>query len=113
MEVSEIKNVRLQKLEHLQSKGISVYGGKFERSETIEGALRHFTEGREVVLAGRLVANRKHGKVVFIDLQDQSAKIQLYIKTDIIGDETFEVVADLDIGDIIGVKGELFKTQRG
>ena len=85
MEVSEIKHVRLEKLAHLRSKGISGYGGRFVRSGTIKELLGNFAEGKQVVLAGRIVANRKHGKVLFVDIQDQSAKIQAYIKADIIG----------------------------
>ena len=113
MEPAEIKSVRLDKLKNIKAKGISAYGGKFERSENIEQALSHFHDGREVTLAGRIVANRKHGKVFFIDLLDQTAKIQLYIKSDIVGEDTFDLLHHLDIGDIIGVAGELFKTHTG
>ncbi len=113
MEASETKAVRLEKLSHLQSKGISAYGGKFERSAGIKETLANFSDGKQVILAGRMVANRKHGKVLFVDLQDQTGKIQLYIKADIVGQETFDLVHYLDIGDVLGVAGELFKTHMG
>ncbi len=113
MEPAEIKSVRLAKLKNLQSKNLNAYGGKFVRSESIQSALANFSEGRQVTLAGRIVANRKHGKVLFVDLLDQTGKIQLYIKSDIIGEKIFSIVDDLDIGDIIGVSGEFFTTHMG
>ena len=112
-EVNEMKAVREAKLRDLRQKGLSVYGGKFERSHVIKEALEQFSDGKQVVLTGRVIANRKHGKVLFLDIQDQTAKIQLYIKVDIIGEEKFALFHDLDIGDIIGVEGELFKTHMG
>ncbi len=113
MELNEIKNVRIEKRNSLQAKGISPYGGRFERSQTIDQVLKNFTEGKQVVIAGRIIANRKHGKVLFLDLQDQTEKIQLYIKEAIVGIESFELLQHLDIGDIIGIKGELFTTHMG
>ncbi len=113
METNEIRSVRLEKLANLQAKGISAYGGRYTVSGNIKETLAGFSDGKEVSLAGRIVANRKHGKVLFIDIQDQTGKIQLYIKADIIGLEVFETLHNLDIGDIIGVTGELFKTHMG
>ena len=113
MEVDEIKSVRVEKLNRLKSKGIDPYGSKFPGVEAIAELLSSFTEGRKVIVAGRVVANRKHGKVQFMDLLDQTAKIQLYIKADIVGEEIFSCCEDLDIGDILGVEGELFKTHTG
>ncbi|HOW35151.1 MAG TPA: lysine--tRNA ligase [Candidatus Omnitrophota bacterium] len=113
METSEPKSVRLEKLSKLQSQGLSPYGGKFVCSESIQQALSTFSDGKNVVLAGRIIAHRKHGKALFTDLRDQTGKIQLYIKSDIIGAQVFEIVEHLDIGDIIGVHGELFKTHTG
>jgi len=113
MEPGEIKTVRLEKLKAFRDKGISGYGGKFARSESVKDALASFSDGKKVILAGRIMAHRKHGKVIFIDLADQTAKIQLYVKADIIGEAKFELMHNLDIGDIIGVEGELFKTHTG
>ncbi len=113
MEVNEIKSIRIEKLNHLRSRGVVPYGQRFERSHPILEVLNHFEENKEVVLAGRIVAHRKHGKVIFIDIQDQTGKIQLYVKADLITSEGFEIVKDLDIGDIIGVQGQLFKTHMG
>ncbi len=108
MELDEIKRVRLEKLNNLKAEGLDPYAGGFVPSHSIVQALGNFSEGQEVALAGRLIANRSHGKVVFADIQDQTGKMQLFIKAD-----TFHIVKDLDIGDIIGVKGALFKTKTG
>ncbi len=113
MEVDEIKSVRLGKLNKLKSLGIDPYGGKFSNVAAIKETLNAFAEGRKVTLAGRLVANREHGKAIFCDILDQTGRIQLYIKADVIGDKGFEAVQALDIGDIIGVSGELFLTRTG
>ncbi len=112
-EISDIRAVRLEKLSNLKSKGVTPYGQKFLRLSSIAQILSSFEENKQVVAAGRLVAHRKHGKVLFADLLDQTGKIQLYIKMDIIGEKLFDIVHDLDIGDIIGIKGELFKTHMG
>ncbi|MCK5580499.1 MAG: lysine--tRNA ligase [Candidatus Omnitrophica bacterium] len=111
MEVSEIKNVRIGKLNNLIEKGVIPYGGRFEPSSSIAEVLANFEEEKEVVLAGRIMANRKHGKVVFMDLRDQTDKIQLFIKANNVGEELFDIIKELDIGDIVGVKGVLFKTK--
>jgi len=113
MDVSEIKQVRLEKLNKLNSHGIDPYGGKFLLSESIEDVLGNFKEGKEVALAGRLLAIRSHGKVQFADLSDQTGKIQLFLKAEKIEINGPEIVKGLDIGDIVGVKGELFVTKMG
>ena len=108
MELDEIKRVRLEKLNNLRAEGLDPYAGGFCPSHTVAQALGAFSEGQEVALAGRLIANRSHGKVVFADIQDQTGKMQLFIKAD-----ALNIIKDLDIGDIIGVKGALFKTKTG
>ncbi len=113
MEVEEIKRVRLEKLQHLRAQGIYPYGGKFDFTTSIADALANFQEGKEIIVAGRILANRSHGKVVFIDLMDQTGKMQLFIKHEVIGEKLFNLCKDLDIGDIIGVKGPLFTTKTG
>lgn len=108
MELDEIKKVRLEKLSNLRAGGLDPYAGGFVPSHTVAQVLGAFSEGQDVALAGRLIANRSHGKVVFADIQDQTGKMQLFIKAD-----AFNIIKDLDIGDIIGVKGALFKTKTG
>lgn len=113
MELEDIVNQRVNKIKTLKEKGIDPYPRKFSCSSDIGKALADFSENKPVALAGRLVAKREHGKASFGNIQDQTGKIQLYIKEDILGKEKFDFFKDLDIGDIVGVKGELFKTRTG
>lgn len=113
MELDEIRRVRLDKLKSLEDNGIAPYGARFSRSGPISDILENFEEEKEVTLAGRLMASRSHGKVVFADLEDQSGRIQLFIKTQQVTVNGFEAVKALDIGDIIGVQGTLFTTKTG
>ncbi len=113
MEVDEIKQVRIEKLNKLLSLGLEPYGRRFAPSHSIAEALKNFAEETPVTLAGRILANRAHGKAIFMDLADQTSKIQLYINMGTIGEQGVAIVGSLDIGDIIGVDGILFKTKTG
>ena len=113
MEVDEIKKLRLEKLENLRQEGVNLYGGKFEWTDRIGDILEDFVEEKEVVVAGRLVANRGHGKVAFADVQDTTGKIQLFVKVKEVKINDLEAMKILDVGDIIGVKGTLFHTKMG
>jgi lysyl-tRNA synthetase class 2 len=114
MELNEIIALRKAKFEHLSSKGANLYYNRpFEGCINIGEALQNFQEARKVSISGRIIARRSHGKVVFMDLRDSTGKIQLYIKLDFVGDEKFNSLEDLDIADIMSVKGELFKTHAG
>ncbi len=113
MDIDEIKKIRIEKLNNLQNLGVDPYGGKFSDIIPINEILENFTEEKEIITAGRMVANRKHGKVYFMDLQDQTGKMQLFIKADGKDPDRDEIIKNLDIGDIIGVSGTLFKTKTG
>ena len=113
MEVDEIKKVRIEKLHKMEDLNVLPYGGRFPGMQTIQSALEPFVEERTVTLAGRVMANRKHGKVMFMDLMDKTGRIQLFVKADNVGTELFEVVGLLDIGDMVGVSGTLFLTRTG
>ncbi len=113
MEIDEIKNVRLEKIDGLKGKGVNPYGHRFPGAMAVVDILSDFVEEKEVVVAGRITANRKHGKVYFMDLQDKSGKIQLFIKANNLSEEQFEIVKQIDIGDIVGIKGHLFVTKTG
>lgn len=113
MEADEIRNIRLEKLKNLRENGINPYGGKFEFTSNVAETLANFAEEKEVVLAGRLVAVRSHGKVAFGDIQDQTGRMQLFMKIENLKIDGFDIVKSLDIGDIIGVKGTLFITKTG
>ncbi len=111
MEIEEIKQIRTEKLRNLEKKGLKPYGGKFNRTTNVNGALEQFEEEKEVIVAGRITASRTHGKVIFMDLVDLSGKIQLFIKLDNVGADLFDIAHHLDIGDIVGTKGKLFTTR--
>lgn len=117
MDVDDIRQTRLAKLNHLAAKGIDPYGGRFEWTHQIADILANFPEEGQpevsVVIAGRIMAKRRHGKVIFMDLMDQSGRIQLFVKIDAVGEENFAMIEEYDIGDIIGTKGVLFRTKTG
>jgi lysyl-tRNA synthetase class 2 len=113
MEVDEIKQIREEKLKMLLEKGIDPYGHQFKGAVAIKDVLDAFEEGKSVIIAGRIMANRKHGKVMFMDIRDVTEKIQLFVRKDNVGEELFEIASLLDIGDIVGVQGELFTTKMG
>lgn len=111
-ELNEQMRLRRNKLTELRQV-LEPYGSSFKRTGSIEGTLANFKEGEKVRLAGRLMASRSHGKTIFADLKDQTARIQLYIGKDKIGEEPFALFNQFDIGDIVGIEGELFTTRTG
>lgn len=113
MEINEIRQVRIEKLNKLLALGMEPYGRRFQPTHSIAKALENFAEETHIVVAGRILANRAHGKAIFMDLADQSGKIQLYINLGKIGEQAVAVFESLDIGDMIGVEGTLFKTKTG
>jgi len=102
-----------EKLEALRKAGIYPYGKRFDATSSIGEAKDKYEEAKEVILAGRIIAVREHGKSAFLDIRDSKGKIQLYAGKDLLGNDKFEFLKRLDIGDFIGVKGELFKTRTG
>lgn len=113
MEIEEIIKQRLDKLNSLKEKGLNPYIQRFAKLNSVLEIRNNFQEARSVAIAGRLMSKRLHGKAGFGDLQDTSAKIQLYFKKDIMTDEVFQNACDSDVGDIIGIEGRLFKTHTG
>ena len=92
MELDENKSVRIKKLDVLKARGVDAYAQRFIRSHSIADILKDFKEGVKVVTAGRIMANRDHGKVHFMDLMDQTGRMQLFIKADNIGTEAYEML---------------------
>jgi len=109
--ISDIEKQKRAKLKNLKSLGVYPYGSRYQVDALIKELKDNFQEGKKVSIAGRLMAVREHGKTVFFDLRDSTDKVQLYAGKKAIGDEKFEFLKNLDIGDIVGVKGELFKTR--
>lgn len=110
---SEVLKERLDKIKALKSSGILLYQDQFEPTDSIHSILTPFQEGRRVKVAGRMMTRRVHGKSAFADLKDDSGKIQIYAKYDILGAKDFELFELLDLGDILGVEGTLFTTHKG
>ena len=106
-----LRKIRLEKLEKLVKKGINPYPAKYSR-EPIDDVCRKKI-GTSVQIAGRIMALRGHGKMSFVDLVDGSGRIQVGFKFDELGEEKYSLLELLDLGDFLGVKGELFKTQAG
>jgi lysyl-tRNA synthetase len=104
---------RKAKLVALRSKGIDPFQNKFTPTETCAAARANYVEGRETALAGRITAHRDMGKSMFIDIRDQSGRIQAYAQKNVLGDEQFHIFQHLDLGDFIGVKGTMFTTKTG
>lgn len=109
----EVRAARLANLRRLQELGYEPYGGAFERTGRLADVRAQFAEGRSVRIAGRVVSRRDMGKAVFAHLQDGSGRFQVYVKRDVVGDRAFEAFGHLDLGDHIGVEGELFTTRTG
>ena len=107
---------RLLKLEELRKRSIDPYGQKFQTSGSLAEIVRSFDEqapAKTVSAAGRVTAYRPHGKAGFLDLRDWTGRLQVYVRKDVVGDEAFEVYGLLDLGDMLGVEGELQKTRTG
>ncbi len=115
-DLSEILKVRRMKLQELQQNGKDPFRIiKYDITSNAKEILENFEgfEGAKVSLAGRLMSKRGMGKASFCDLQDRDGKIQLYVKIDDVGADIYEDFKKYDIGDIIGVKGTVFKTHKG
>lgn len=115
-DLSEILKVRRAKLKDLQDKDMDPF--KIVKYDVIHCA-KHIVdnfeslEGQNTSIAGRLMSKRGMGKASFCDLQDRDGKIQLYVRKDDVGEETYDLFKKYDIGDIVGVKGEIFRTHKG
>ncbi len=114
--LSELLQVRRDKLAELQNRGQDPFQiTKYDVSHHSDEVKENFEamEGQTVRLAGRLMSKRGMGKAVFSDLQDGAGRIQLYVRIDDVGEEALADFKKYDIGDIVGVEGEVFRTKRG
>ena len=115
-DLSEILKVRREKLAALRAEGRDPFQQtRFDVSHHAQDIKDHFDEleGTEVTVGGRLMSKRGMGKVSFCDLQDKSGRIQIYARKDEMDEEEYNRFKKYDIGDIVGVRGEVFRTQRG
>ncbi len=114
--------LRREKLDRLRVRGIDPYPPRFHRTHTAEAASEGFLawekagsegEAPSVTVAGRMTALRDMGKATFIDLHDGSGKMQIYLKSNVVGEKAYEMLHDLNVGDFVGVSGRLFRTRAG
>jgi lysyl-tRNA synthetase class 2 len=112
-----VLKARREKLDQLIARGVVPFAYGYNRSHTAADAVAALAEGVEegpsVRVAGRLVAWRGHGKTAFAHLSDASGRIQIYFRKDALGDDAFAVLELVDIGDMIGVEGPVFRTKTG
>lgn len=117
MALDEIRKTKIEKVEKLRKAGIDPYPAFSGRTHRITDALENFDkfaeDKKELTLAGRVMARREHGGLIFFDLRDQDAKIQGFVKEDVIGKDMFSQFSELiDVGDFIEITGILFKTKK-
>ncbi|TYZ21705.1 lysine--tRNA ligase [Selenomonas ruminis] len=119
-DLNEMLKVRREKMEAFKELGVAPFGHRYEVTDYAEDikknndGLEGDEEGPEVNIAGRLMAIRGHGKASFCTLNDRTGNIQVYFKIDVLGEEKYkQQFRKLDIGDIVGIRGVVFKTHRG
>jgi len=116
--LDRIAQQRQEKLDRIRARGINPYPYGYHRSHTTQQALALLKQQQvpsqtAVNVAGRITASRSMGKASFLDIHDSSGKIQLYLRSDLLSEENYQLLKDIDIGDIIGVSGKLFRTKSG
>ncbi len=118
-DLNEMMQLRRDKIKTFSDMGVAPFGHRYEVTHHAQDIRDHFAElegeesGPVVRLAGRLTAKRGHGKASFGELMDASGKVQIYFKYDVLGEAKYAQFRLLDIGDLIGIAGRAFKTQRG
>ncbi len=116
-DINFVLRARREKLEAIRAAGVEPFAYSFDRKQTASEALALMPtgehDGPEVSVAGRIVAWRAHGKTAFAHLADSSGKIQIYFRKDELGDDRFALLDQLDLGDIVGIGGRLFRTKTG
>jgi lysyl-tRNA synthetase class 2 len=115
--LERITEQRLDSLNRIRARGIDPYPHSYHPSHTVREAIALFEQqgesSQDMSLAGRIMSKRSMGKMSFFDIRDSSGKIQLSLRYDLLGQERYELLQDIDIGDIIGAEGKLFRTKSG
>jgi lysyl-tRNA synthetase class 2 len=121
-ELNDQQIVRREKLEKLKEMGIDPFGQSFARTSNTEAIVKQYESydkeqlselSHTVKIAGRVMTKRLMGKAGFMHIQDQFGQVQIYIRKDTVGDDWFEYFTILDLGDIVGVEGVVFRTNHG
>ena len=120
--LTEQEIVRRNKMQDLIDKGIDPFGSRYDRTATTKSIKEaYFDKTREeleemhetVKIAGRIMTKRRQGKIGFMHIQDRYGQIQIFLRYDLLGEEQYELYKVSDIGDIVGIEGEVMKTQTG
>lgn len=109
--IEEIRRLRIEKLEKLKKLGVNPYKPVYDKQNSIDECLNLI--GSKAKTAGRILSFRSHGKVSFADLIDETGKIQVMFRLGTINEKSYELLTLLDIGDFIGIEGEIIKTNAG
>lgn len=118
--LSEQEIVRRNKMQNLKDKGIDPFGSRFDRTDTSKSLKDKYLEKTKeeleemhvnVKIAGRIMTKRRQGKIGFMHIQDRFGQIQIFLRFDNLGEEQYELFKVSDIGDIVGITGEVMKTQ--
>ncbi len=116
-EINEQMQVRIDKMHKIEEHGWKPFGYRFlytHRAADIAAQLDELSEKEtEVKMAGRIMAIRGHGKTCFMDMQDKTGRIQVYVRKDVIGEENYALIKLMDIGDTVGITGTAFRTHMG
>lgn len=116
-EINEQMQVRIDKMHKIEEHGWKPFGYRFlytHRAADIAAQFDELSEKEtEVKMAGRIMAIRGHGKTCFMDIQDKTGRIQVYVRKDVIGEENYALIKLMDIGDTVGITGTAFRTHMG
>ncbi|MDQ0233310.1 lysine--tRNA ligase [Metabacillus malikii] len=121
-ELNDQLRVRREKLHNLRESGLDPFGKRFERTHQSQEIVKRYNEMSkddldsqeiQVTIAGRIMTKRGKGKAGFAHIQDLSGQIQIYVRKDAVGEEAYELFTTADLGDIVGVTGNVFKTKVG
>lgn len=116
-EINEQMQVRIDKMHKIEEHGWNPFGYRFlytHRAADIAAQFDELSEKEtEVKMAGRIMAIRGHGKTCFMDMQDKTGRIQVYVRKDVIGEENYALIKLMDIGDTVGITGTAFRTHMG
>lgn len=115
--LERITEQRLESLRRIRARGVEPYPHFYRPSHTVREAISLFEQqkagSQQISLAGRIVSKRSIGKMSFLDIRDGSGRIQLSFRFDLLGQDKYEFLEDIDIGDILGASGKLFRTKTG
>ena len=115
--LNQLVAVRRQKLQKLYDLGITPFPNRSERthriSDLFENKDKFVVEQQKVKITGRLAAMRRQGKIGFGNVSDESGRIQIFVKKDLVGEDNYEIFKLLDLGDFVQIDGECFITQKG